>query len=323
MELRDDLSARKHNLGYRNIIYSTYSKTVFMHHKLFKQAFSFFLLLILPSILFSQEKDTAFPKTFLWEIKGNGLKQASYLYGTIHVICPNDMELPDMLKQKIKEAKELFLEIPIAEKYDRTTTHVFLGKDSNLIDLIGESDFKKAQKLITDSSRMDLALLSRLKPFALTRLVDVAALNCNATSYEMEFFKIAKQTNIPILGLETIEEHSAVIDMIPMPAQLFQLKMKLSKPEIVQKSYKPMIALYKQKELWQLYARTVQGANTLGTAYKQGLLDNRNINWIPVMTKAMQSNTVFFAVGCAHLPGESGVINLLREKGYAVTPIFY
>jgi uncharacterized protein YbaP (TraB family) len=29
----------------------------------------------------------------------------------------------------------------------------------------------------------------------------------------------------------------------------------------------------------------------------------------------------FFAVGAGHLPGEQGVINLLKAEGYTVTPI--
>ena len=31
-------------------------------------------------------------------------------------------------------------------------------------------------------------------------------------------------------------------------------------------------------------------------------------------------NCVFIAIGAAHLPGENGVIELLRKKGYLVEP---
>ncbi|NJO25532.1 MAG: TraB/GumN family protein [Bacteroidia bacterium] len=44
-------------------------------------------------------------------------------------------------------------------------------------------------------------------------------------------------------------------------------------------------------------------------------------NWIPVMEDAMKKNSNFFAVGAGHLPGENGVINLLRKAGYTLTPV--
>jgi uncharacterized protein YbaP (TraB family) len=39
------------------------------------------------------------------------------------------------------------------------------------------------------------------------------------------------------------------------------------------------------------------------------------------MPEMMQKESVFFAVGAAHLAGELGVINLLKKAGYTVKPI--
>jgi uncharacterized protein YbaP (TraB family) len=51
------------------------------------------------------------------------------------------------------------------------------------------------------------------------------------------------------------------------------------------------------------------------------MLTNRNKNWIPVMETAMKESTTLFAVGAGHLYGKEGVINLLRQAGYTVTPV--
>jgi uncharacterized protein len=51
------------------------------------------------------------------------------------------------------------------------------------------------------------------------------------------------------------------------------------------------------------------------------LLVNRNMNWIPVMEKAMLAQGTFFAVGAGHLPGNEGVISLLKKAGYTVVPV--
>ena len=54
---------------------------------------------------------------------------------------------------------------------------------------------------------------------------------------------------------------------------------------------------------------------------KKEILDNRNLNWIKIMPELMEKETVFFAVGSAHLGGEFGVINLLKKAGYIVKPV--
>ena len=44
------------------------------------------------------------PKALLWSVSGNGLTAPSYIYGTIHLICPDDFKISATLKEKIKEA---------------------------------------------------------------------------------------------------------------------------------------------------------------------------------------------------------------------------
>jgi uncharacterized protein YbaP (TraB family) len=57
--------------------------------------------------------------------------------------------------------------------------------------------------------------------------------------------------------------------------------------------------------------------------FEQNLLIERNQRWIPVMEKAMNDKASFFAVGAGHLGGPEGVLELLRKRGYRVTPVMY
>ncbi|MBX2928909.1 MAG: TraB/GumN family protein [Saprospiraceae bacterium] len=56
-------------------------------------------------------------------------------------------------------------------------------------------------------------------------------------------------------------------------------------------------------------------------AIEKALLEDRNRAWIPQMEKLVKTTPTFFAVGAAHLGGKTGVIALLRQNGYNVTPI--
>ena len=48
---------------------------------------------------------------------------------------------------------------------------------------------------------------------------------------------------------------------------------------------------------------------------------DRNKRWIEKLPEILKSGNRFIAVGALHLPGEQGLIQLLRKKGYTVKPI--
>jgi len=63
------------------------------------------------------------------------------------------------------------------------------------------------------------------------------------------------------------------------------------------------------------------GIEASGNTTKEGYL-SRNAYWIPIIEEHASRCACLIAVGCRHLPGQGGVINLLRKKGYTVTPVY-
>lgn len=51
------------------------------------------------------------------------------------------------------------------------------------------------------------------------------------------------------------------------------------------------------------------------------LVNNRNKNWAAFLPKRIRKKQLFIAVGALHLPGENGLINLLKQQGFTITPI--
>ena len=47
----------------------------------------------------------------------------------------------------------------------------------------------------------------------------------------------------------------------------------------------------------------------------------RNEKWIATIPSIIKDKSTLIAVGSAHLAGEKGLINLLKAKGYKVTPV--
>ena len=60
-------------------------------------------------ISFAPLQSQELEKSLLWEISGNGLKESSYLYGTIHITC--DASLDDNIKKALDNTSLLVLEL--------------------------------------------------------------------------------------------------------------------------------------------------------------------------------------------------------------------
>ena len=81
-----------------------------------------------------------------------------------------------------------------------------------------------------------------------------------------------------------------------------------------------MVEMYKRQDLQGL-AKMISSEDSGFAEYEELLLVNRNKNWIPLMGAMMLEKPTFFAVGAGHLPGEYGVIELLRREGYTLRPL--
>ena len=79
--------------------------------------------------------------------------------------------------------------------------------------------------------------------------------------------------------------------------------------------------VYFIQDLDSLNKMIVEADPAFMASFADLLLYNRNRNWVTELKKLMTKRSLILAVGAGHLPGEEGVINLLRKEGYEVTAI--
>jgi uncharacterized protein len=83
--------------------------------------------------------------------------------------------------------------------------------------------------------------------------------------------------------------------------------------------FNQLLTAYKNQDISAL-SELMKEDKSMGK-YEEDLLLARNRNWIPIIEKQVKAKPTFIAVGAGHLGGVSGVIDLLRKKGYKVTPV--
>ncbi|MEL6388580.1 MAG: TraB/GumN family protein [Bacteroidota bacterium] len=264
----------------------------------------------------------------LWEISGNDLTTNSFLFGTIHMINSEDYFLPEGTLSAIDKSERMVFEIDMAELSDPMKLMPIMQKaymkgDTSLQDLLSDEEYKSVEAHFSDMG-LPVFFLERIKPMFLSVFAsgdfDPDDLNTGAVkSYEMEFAAMATSSGKSTGGLETVDFQIGLFDEIPYRVQAQMLLEAINAADTEDDTFKALIQSYKDQDITALY-RMMQEDESVAD-FEDILLVKRNKNWIPQMKTMMTEQTTFFAVGAGHLGGPYGVINLLKEEGYKVSPI--
>lgn len=255
--------------------------------------------------------------SLLWEISGNGLSKPSYLYGTIHLIEQDDFfvrkEIDSVFNLCEQLAFEIKLDDPVILKTYQDWMHLPSG--TTLKDFCTEEEYQVLKQYLMDSAKTDIETILDQKPFLLTQLQISDYITGEPASYEIYFYNESLTNNVPIFGLENLQDELALLDQIPYNEQVDMVINNIKSSVQNQKAWAELISAYKAEDIGKLYEISLEVTPEL-IKYENLFLDNRNIKWIPVIDNLIQQRSTFIAVGAAHLAGEKGVIQLLKNQGY-------
>lgn len=278
-----------------------------------------------------QVKSYDLENALLWKIEGNGMTAPSYLYGTIHMIAKESFFWPKGTLAAFEESEKVMFEVDLNDMFDMgkqmgLMTKAFMDDNKTLADLYSEEDYAMVKGHFEEMG-LPMMFLEKLKPMFLTVFAsgDVEfgkgfGEDSDIKSYEMEFFDLAKDSKKNVSGLETIEYQMSVFDSIPYSAQADMLLETIKSSNTEDDAFKEMIQMYKDQNITKMVTYMSEEEEGI-QGYEDVLLYTRNRNWIPVMVENMKNAQVFFAVGAGHLGGKDGVIDLLKNEGYKLTPI--
>ncbi len=266
-------------------------------------------------------------KTLLWKVSGNGLQKASYLFGTIHMLCKQDAFLGAKLTEAIQKSDKVYLELDMDNLFEMmgALNKMKMKNDTTLADLLTAEEYQKTKEYFqANTSMLPFAVLETYKPLLASSLLMEASMMCDeSVAIEQLVMEEAKKNHKPLEGLETMAYQLSIFDSIPYKLQAKELFKSISsdiKESEGDKEFKDMMKAYKEQDLEKLGDMITKSEEGM-MQYQDLLLNNRNRNWVEKLKKIMADNAVVVAVGAGHLPGEKGVISLLRKAGYTVTPL--
>lgn len=261
--------------------------------------------------------------TLLWQVSGNGLTKPSYIFGTFHLLCKDDIHFSEQLKNAVQSANEIYMELDMDDPSTMMSGMLFMNmKDGKkLKDLYTAAEYKKIESYFTDTLHTPLSLLQGIKPYFLVAMLYPKMMPCKtASGVEEELLKLAKEDKKEIKGLETMQFQASVFDSIPYDWQAKELLKNIDSFSIYKKEFDTMMNDYKNQRLAAM-EKSLSKSEFGSDKFNDLLLTNRNKNWVVQLKNIMKKENVFVAVGAGHLVGDKGLINLLRKEGYTVEPL--
>lgn len=255
------------------------------------------------------------PSTFLWKISGKGLQKDSWLYGTIHLQDKRLFNFGDSLYHALEKAEGFAVEVNIQEFIDSVITRMMLADDEEEDDapraVVGTPDTTTMPETNLEADRRIEALKARRQ-----KLVNQLKYGEMPTIMDGYLYGIARRTNKWLGAVEDVNDQLVLFD--ELSGDIKKEELEATDKELIF-SLEKMIATYLAKDLQEIETKYMTG---MGKEMQERMLTKRNHKMAASMDSLSRIRSMFFAVGAAHLPGAEGVINLLRKKGFTVTPVF-
>ncbi|EHQ43376.1 TraB/GumN family protein [Myroides odoratus] len=263
---------------------------------------------------FAQEQ---LPKSILWEISGNGLVESSYLLGTFHLVCTEDLHVADKVLTAIEAVDQIALEVNLADIDELMSIQELMVSNTTLSSQLTEEEQEEFRTLLKSKYAIDLEVVDHFPPILAMSMLAVKDIPCEVTGYDMEILNVGLSKKKYFLGLERFKDQIEITNRIYTAKEILT---QLREKEETTADFEMMVAAFNQEDIEMLYQMATD-SKSLSAEGKTLLLDNRNRAWIEKMIDLMPKERTLFAVGAGHLAGEVGVIALLREKGYTVKAI--
>lgn len=273
------------------------------------------------TFLFSSSISAQVGSGLLWRIH-KPQHPPSFLFGTIHIDDKRVKDLNDQVVRRFNEAKTLCLEIlPNRETQVGIGRAMLLPEGQTLDEILGESLFNHLSLRLNKVGMTPLESI-HLKPWA-AMVVLSRPQSQGGYALDEQLYHWGVHQYKQLCALETLEEQLMIFDSLDTQDQIVLLKDSLNHLPEIQALNEKLVLAYLNGDLDEIYRRSMELQATedeLTIRLMDSLIDKRNLKMLNRMLPELEKGRVFIAVGALHLPGEKGLINLLRKAGYAVTP---
>lgn len=274
----------------------------------------------------------------LWKISNHDSKAESYLLGTHHLAPLSMLDSISGFADAMEKVEAVAGEIDMSDMLSKAPMlagHMLAPADSLLTNVLSAAELDSLGMAMSKymGPQFNAAQLSPLKPAAVT--TQIALLESLSTMGPEQTQAIAQGKQLDsevqdrataagktIIAFETADEQMSLLMGAPISEQAEQLMKAIAQclDGTSSKNALKLTEAYMSQNLDDIAELMLNSESTPKELDR--LIYNRNKNWAAKLTsEILPSKSVLIAVGAGHLPGEQGLIELLRNAGYTVTPV--
>lgn len=278
-------------------------------------------------------------QSLLWKVEGRDIKDPSYLYGTMHISGKVAFQLGDPFYDAMQSVDVVALELEpeawFKALFSDPQVASWLGSSSveeeYLDEFIDDSPlpplrgFWSGSNVQSANERVRQALL--YDPAVLNYLMFRYGEGSGAVDFEedtwldMHIYQAAKKMGLQTMGLETYAQSDEFIRKTSIEDAREDNRREWDEGDILEfeQLTNQLEPAYRRQDLDLIDSLS---QSTASKAFRTYILLERNKLFVHNIDSLLRAGkSLFAAMGCAHLPGNGGVIEILRSMGYEVTPV--
>ncbi|MEM1323350.1 MAG: TraB/GumN family protein [Bacteroidota bacterium] len=292
------------------------------------------LLFLLFSFTFALNSSAQIDRSnyaLLWEISGQGLEKPSYLFGTMHVRDPRVFEFSDSVMIALDASEAFAMELHPDSLVDfMLRMYTTTDTTNQLKAMLSKEAYQDLNAAVIAKTGEPIDSMDNKDPMLISMLLEdfdePETENRKDQFLDLYLYKQAYNQNKAIYGVEELRDYTNLTRSF---FRMFE-KGTYNRDHSVEPDSAAMkaffdrfVATYASGDLEKMEVFIEQFKTD--EEYEYEMLNRRNRNMADNLARLAQQQTIFCAVGAAHLFGEEGVIRLMEQKGFRmrrVSPTF-
>jgi uncharacterized protein YbaP (TraB family) len=273
----------------------------------------------------SEEKTGDTGRSFLWELEGTAGK--SYLLGSVHLLKKEHYPLKQVIEQSFEQSDVLAVEADLSGDKIMSQAMVLMQKgmysgEETFKDNISPETYQKVETKLKELG-MDIDGVKKFKPWFLAMTLSSMELVKMGFSpeYGIDLYFLGKagkeESKKEIAELEGVDFQIALLDGLTKEENEGFLISTIQESERMGKEMDNIIKAWLNGDLEnmeQLLNENTKETPAAVALYKK-LLDDRNIKMVEKIEGYLNSGkTHFIVAGAAHMIGEKGIVQLLKNR---------
>ena len=275
----------------------------------------------------------------LYKISGRELTSPSYIVGTYHLAPVSFVDSIPGIRQAMADTKQTYGELLMEEMFEADSVALMqqammLPDGMTLDSLLSADEMQRLNSYMKSLLGMDMTnpmiaqQMNKMTPSAMSTTLTLLNYMKKSgkidvqNSFDDYFQKEARRQGKGIGGLETLAFQIEVLFKgTPLERQKEQLMCLVDNAAFMDQMTDDIVRAFYAQDLdaiKEAMDRKLNNSCDTQPDEEDKIINDRNANWLKKMPTLMAQMPTLFAVGAAHLTGEKGVLNLLRQAGYTV-----